>query len=141
MESRVRLFSDRDYETVCSWWSGHGNYCPELGLLPPCGVIATIDGQDAGAVWMYKALGCGVCHAHWLVMRPGNSIAVSRAAGRAMWSFLKSEAISQGYGVIFGYISDPRLEQELNKMDFHTINKGITGMISVANPENKESWQ
>lgn len=69
MVVEVREAQPADYDTVCDWWKGHG-WTPVLKrYLSKTGLIVTVDGEPAAAVWLYRT-DSPVLIAEWLVTDP-----------------------------------------------------------------------
>lgn len=71
----LEVFDYREYPNaeliVSSWWEERKDGPFPSNLLPPVGVVVTVDGEPAAALWMYMAVGCGVAFLEWPVTAPG----------------------------------------------------------------------
>jgi len=107
-----------DYQTVAAWYAEHrnGEVFPEM-VLPPHGVIASVDGQPAAALWVYLSFGIGVAHVHWAVSRPGAGIGVLGLAFRAAMAWVEDVCRAHDCHLIFANTL-PRIAAWLPRLGF-----------------------
>jgi hypothetical protein len=87
-------FAPTDYEMIVEWWEAHGHPVLPDYLLSPVGFIASRDGFDLVAVFVYFDRNTPVCFAERLVSLPGLSVAevvrATDAAGKEAMEFCRS---------------------------------------------------
>jgi hypothetical protein len=68
----ARYVTDADLPTLDAWWRRRH---PSMGIgsvpRPPLGVVVSINGEAAGAVWCYESFGVGLAQISFPVTRPG----------------------------------------------------------------------
>lgn len=104
-----------DYQTVAAWYAHHhhGEPFPAM-VLPPHGVIASVDGKPAAALWVYLSFGIGVAHVHWALGRPGAGAWVLGAAFRAAMAWIEDVCRAHDCHVVFATVI-PRLGRYLQR--------------------------
>lgn len=104
---QLRMYTPEDYPMIAAWCDWHDRDRIPEGILPRLGVIVQADGEDCAALWLYMDNSVGVCFLEFPVTRPGLS---ARQAGDALLmaiEFLKREAHTTGYGIMFTHALKP----------------------------------
>lgn len=76
----AREYEKHDESMVAAWWKAHRDGRFPAEILPPVGVIVELDGVAQAALWLYMAVGVGVCWLEYPISRPGISIRTTREA-------------------------------------------------------------
>lgn len=88
------------YAMLCEWWAGHGMIAPAPPQLAKLGIVATVDGVPAAALWLYMANCSGVCFLHGYVTNP--AVKPKRGLLDAMVDYMQKQARSLDYGLMYG---------------------------------------
>jgi hypothetical protein len=67
----LRAYLPNDYRLVAEWWQTAGQIPPEEVLLPKCGVLAELDGEPVGCVFVYLDNSSPVGFVCWFGLRHG----------------------------------------------------------------------
>jgi hypothetical protein len=107
-----------DYQTVAAWYAHHrgGEVFPEM-VLPPHGVIASVDGTPTAALWVYLSYGIGVAHVHWAVGRPGAGLRGLVTAFGAAIAWVEDVCRSHDCHLIFANCL-PKVGRHLPRLGF-----------------------
>lgn len=89
------VYQHEDFPMLAEWWKAHTDLPLARNLLPPLGVVVSINGKPAAAVWCYEIFGAPVAELTFPVARPGmppadsvrallyGALACMHAAGKA----------------------------------------------------------
>lgn len=97
----------QDAQMVSAWWRAHGQGAFPFQMLPPCGIVAEIGGKPVAAIWMYMAVGVGICWLEWPVSLPGLSLAESKEAFTQLVEAMDMVAASHNYGLMMAHTLPP----------------------------------
>lgn len=120
----VRLFTEKDYPIVCSWWKDHQWPSIPLSFLPKTGIIV----DDCAAGFLY----CTDSKLCWLEF-----VVVDKSADkqrrRDALDLLISESIEiakeSGYMVMFSSVSHAGLIQRYKNHGFDVTDQNMTNLI------------
>lgn len=97
------LFTDRDYDTLKSWWKETGCPVPHLSQLQTLGVIGYDGDTPACAVFAYKSDGVAVAFLEHLITNPAVKSPMRKLrAVTGMMEFILDELEADGYQIIRG---------------------------------------
>ena len=97
------LFTDRDYDTLKSWWKETGCPVPHLSQLQTLGVIGYDGDTPACAVFAYKSDGVNVAFLEHLITNPAVKSPMRKIkAMNGMMEFILDELEADGYQIIRG---------------------------------------
>lgn len=107
-----------DYQTVADWYASHrnGEVFPEM-VLPPHGVIASVDGVPTCALWVYLSFGIGVAHVEWPVSRRGAGVRVLASAFKGAMDWIEDVCRSHNCFLIFANTL-PKIARYLPRIGF-----------------------
>lgn len=97
---QLRPYAPEDHDMILGWCQAHGHAGMPHAVLPKCGAICQIDGEDAAAMWLYMDNSVGVCFAEYGVTRPQLTTKQAKAALLCILGFLKIEAAANGYSLM-----------------------------------------
>ena len=103
----ARLYAADDLPMVADWWRAHGEGEFPAALLPPLGVVIQRGAVAVAALWLFMAVGCGVCFAEFPVSKPGLSMRESRDAFGVALGALEAAAVANDYGVMICHTLPP----------------------------------
>lgn len=107
MESKITYqFYDPGihYEIVREWWKARNKIVVPEWALPKCGVVGFLDGEPAGATWLYFDSSTPVCFLAHAVSRPKLPLAQVTSMISGGMEILKQEAIRMGATVMSAYL-------------------------------------
>ncbi len=107
-----------DFQTVAAWYAHHrdGELFPEM-VLPPHGVIASVDGVPTAALWVYLSFGIGVAHVEWPVSRPGAGLGCLGSAFKAAMDWIEGVCRAHDCHLIFANTL-PKIARFLPRLGF-----------------------
>lgn len=88
------------YDMLCAWWNAHGMVAPKPYQLAKLGIIASVDGTPAAALWLYMANCSGVCFLHGYVTNP--ALKAKRGLLDTMVDYMQTQAKLMDYGLMYG---------------------------------------
>lgn len=127
----IRHYEPTDYGRVCEWWTGHGWPAVPEPALPRPGIIAELDGEPLGAVWLYMSNSNGVAMMEWLVVKPDLAGRQSIAVIKALIEGVEIAAKAADYGVIFTSCRQPALARILEKTGFKETDREMIHLLKL----------
>lgn len=121
-----------DYQLVADWFAHHrdGETFPEM-VLPPHGVIASVDGIPTAALWVYLSYGIGVAHVEWPVSRPGAGAKGLVAAWKAAMAWVEDVCRAHNHYLIFANTL-PKIARSLGRLGFQGHGERVFMFKSIA---------
>lgn len=99
-----------DYKRIKHWFEDQGYEAQPSAVLPPVGMIASVDGEETACAWLYTSDGgCGVGFLHFVATNPDSPVSHRAIALRRGLECIKKVAEELGIKVIFGTISNKKL--------------------------------
>lgn len=109
MNIQINPATADDYERIKWWFEAREQQPHPSCMLPPVGLIASIDGEETACAWLYRSDGdCGVGFLHFVGTNPDASEARRAIALRRGMEGIAEKAREMGITVILGTISNPR---------------------------------
>lgn len=124
----LREYTPEDYPLVKGWWEGHGKPATPPNLLSPIGVFALRDGEPVAAMWLYLALGCGLCWLEYPLTAPKQSLSQARESLKELLGHMINVAQIHNYALMLGQATVP-LAREMKRAGFLET---ATGMSALA---------
>lgn len=91
-----------DAAVVDGWYAERGRWAPPVAILPKLGImVATHDGRDLAALWLYMDNSVGVCFPEHICTAPGLGLAEAREALLCGLGFLRERAAAMDYGLLW----------------------------------------
>ena len=106
---KTRLYDLEDYPIVKEWWEGNGLPVFPADSLSPVGFIADDQDMDVAAVWLYMAVGVGVCWKGGFVANPDASDRKKVEAFNALDEVAVNYLLDNNYGVMVESYTQPSL--------------------------------
>lgn len=103
----ARPFEQTDLPMIREWWKAHGEGEFPEKLLPPLGVVVEREGLPVCALWLFMAVGIGVCFAEFPVSKPGLSMREAKEAFTCAVGALEAAARANDYGVMVCHTLPP----------------------------------
>lgn len=104
---KTRPYDPLDYPIVKEWWEGNGIPVFPADALSPVGFIADVDDMDIAAVWIYMAVGVGVCWKGGFVVNPEASDRNKVKAFNVLDEVAVNYLLDNNYGVMVeSYVQD-----------------------------------
>lgn len=99
---QIKDFSKRDYNTIKSWWEARDFTAPALDLLNvKHGLIASINGIDTAALFLYPMPGSAIAYHGWPTTNPEQPKALRRIALRSLYGIIEAKAKRLGYSYLW----------------------------------------
>lgn len=104
-----RIQLEQDYPTLRTWWERRGSAAPQMGVLPPVGVIAEEGGKPMACAWLYECKGDTVGMVEWEATNPDcHSAFTAVRALNMVFDFFEAYCAAHGIGAIFSWVSENR---------------------------------
>jgi hypothetical protein len=127
----VREYVKGDSLMVSQWWADHDQGMFPEALLPPVGIVVEHGGEPIAAIWLYMAVGIGVCWLEYPVSRPGISLKDSTVAFGLAIRALEKVAKTHDYGVMLAHTL-PGIARVMRSFGFRSENrKKVTVLKSL----------
>jgi len=97
---KTRIFDPEDYPIVKQWWEANGLPVFPLASLSPAGFMADDEDMDIAAVWVYMAVGVGICWMGGFVWNPEASDRKKVEAYHALSEVVENYVQDNNYDIV-----------------------------------------
>ena len=132
----TRLYTVADYASLQPWWQGRWGGAPSVHALPQSGMIASLDGRDIAAGWLYLDMTSPIALLAFLVTHPDNARKHSVQGLKVIIEGLKELAKSQGRVHMITICPKGSLGRLLRRCGFQEQDTDIEHLTL-----NLEQWQ
>lgn len=117
MKIEAKPATAEDYERIKWWFDVHGVEPVDARVLPPVGIIVSVDDVECACAWLYTSDGaCGVGFLHHIGTNPRASEVHRAVALKRGMGAVEAAAHELGMKVIFGTINDMRFLKVAQKL-------------------------
>jgi len=134
-EMRIEEITHNHLPEILSWWVARGEGEMPPGILPPLGYVASDECGPAAAAWIYLPDGCPLMMVDWMVGRPGMGPGAARAACRAVFSAIETEARRRGITRILTSTCHPAMVREMERVGFTVAARGAVHLVKIVPSE------
>jgi len=113
----------KDWDEITVLYHERELDAPPFAILPKLGVVARINGEIVGTVWLYMDNSCSVCFPHWLVTKRGLNLHIARKVAKLMEQFITAEAFHCGYRYAYTGFATETLANEAERLGYVPIGK------------------
>lgn len=126
----LREYTPEDYPLVSGWWEAHGKAPTPPNLLSPIGVVVLRDEVPEAAMWLYLALGCGLCWLEYPLTAPGTTLKAARESLKAALAHMVKVAEAHNYVLMLGQ-AEPALAREMKRSGFLCMSTNMSGLAYI----------
>lgn len=112
------------YESVCSWWEGHGWPALPMNALPSRGFIV----PDVAAGFLYSTDSC-IAWMEWVVANPKANARDIYSGVKELVSTIIKEAKEDGFSLVFTAVRHHGLGRLYEKENFKLTDSGMNLMM------------
>lgn len=115
----IRLLDlNKDYETLSSWWTQRNHVIITKDFLSDYGVLASKNGKDLAAMWLYPVVSTKWCMVRFPIANPDTTKAERDAAMDLIINTLHLISKDMGYKYMFCTTNHPGLIKRLKSFGF-----------------------
>ena len=123
---------DKDWPTLEGWFR-HSGGAPHVSHLPPLGMVVSDDDGPLLALWVYQAVGVGVCFPEWLVSRPGAGPFQKIKGVKLVLERLQHILKLEDYQLMRIAILDPRIARIAERLGFINLGPKVHYLLKETN--------
>ena len=133
---QIRLVNrGTDYPMLCEWWKGHGWPALPIHVLPKLGAVATDEGVEVAAAFLYMDNSSPVCMLEWFVTSPTARPLSAMKGVTALVEFMMEQALAFDYTVMMGATKTRSIGAVLGKAGFIKSDEGVTHFVRILKEE------
>ena len=129
---QLRMFEEKDYLTICEWWSAQGWPLPPIESLSEFGMIAYNEKHLLCVGWLYLTTGYWGW-IEWIVVNPDAPRKLRQTGLKSLIARLLEEAKVFNIKAVHCSLKSPGLIRMHQRAGFLIADKGMTNMILTFN--------
>lgn len=125
----TRLYQTSDYIELQPWWRGRWGESPSIYALPKSGLIASEEGKDLAAGWIYLDMTTPTALLAFVVTNPACKAKTANLALKTVIGGLIELALSQGRVNLIAACPSGSLSRLFRACGFETRDQNIEHLI------------